>query len=73
MIECVPTASVPVGNDAEPADSVTFDASVVGPSLNVTVPWGVPELEVTTRVKVTVWPNTEGPAEEVRLERVTFA
>jgi hypothetical protein len=38
---------------------------VVLPSEKVTVPVGVPPALVTTAVKVTDWPNTEGLAEEV--------
>ena len=42
-------------------------ASEVVPSLNVTVPVGVPEpgdTALTVFVKITGWPNTEGLAEE---------
>ena len=42
--------------------------SVVAPSLNVTVPVGVPapgRSTVTVAVNVTDWPKTEGLAEEV--------
>ena len=39
--------------------------SVVAPFLNVTVPVGVPPLEVTVDVKVTGWLKTEGLAEEL--------
>lgn len=41
---------------------------MVEPSLNVTVPAGVPrpgELATTVAVSVTDWPKTEGLAEEV--------
>ena len=41
--------------------------SVVAPSLNVTVPVGVPApgaVAVTVAVKVTDWPNTDGLTEE---------
>ena len=44
-------------------------ASEVAPSLNVTVPVGVPlpgELAVTLAVKVTDWLKTEGLAEETK-------
>ena len=41
--------------------------SVALPSLNVTVPVGVPEvLEATVAVKVTLWPEEDGFAEEAR-------
>ena len=49
--------------------------SVVVPSLNVTVPVGVPApraLALTAAVKVTLWPNTEGLAEEETLVAVAF-
>ena len=39
--------------------------SVVAPSLNVTVPLGVPAPEVTVAVNVTLWPKTDGLAELV--------
>src|SRR5206468_2428738 len=45
---------------------------VVPPSLNVTVPVGVPApgaVALTTAVKVTVWPNTEGFASELGPKR----
>ena len=41
---------------------------MVEPSLNVTVPVGVPvpgEAGITTAVKITVYPKTDGLAEEV--------
>ena len=38
---------------------------VVVPSLNVTVPVGVPLDEVTVAVNVTDWPNVEGLADDV--------
>jgi hypothetical protein len=53
---------------ALPADSV-FVANVVVPSLNVTVPVGLPEpggTALTAAVKVTTWPNTEGLTEDAR-------
>ena len=52
---------------AAPPVSVSV-ARVVVPSLNVTVPAGVPspgELAVTIAVKVTDWPTTDGLADEV--------
>jgi hypothetical protein len=38
---------------------------VVEPFLNVTVPVGVPPLEVTVAVKVTAWPDFDGLSDEV--------
>ena len=46
--------------------------SVVVPSLNVTVPVGVPApgaLTVTVAVNVTDWPKTDGLADEVSVRR----
>ena len=40
--------------------TATFEARVVLPSINVTVPVGVPLLELTVAVMVTDCPNTEG-------------
>jgi len=57
---CVPTLSVPVVNVATPATMGTLDASGVAPSMNVTVPVGVPAPDVTVAVNVTDWPNTDG-------------
>lgn len=48
----LPLLSVPVPN-------------VVEPFLKVTVPVGVPPLEVTVAVKVTDWPEVDGLREEV--------
>jgi hypothetical protein len=40
---------------------------VVVPSVNVTVPVGVPPVPVTVAVKVTCWPSVDGFGEEMRL------
>ena len=40
--------------------TATFEASVVLPSVNVTVPVGVPPLEVTVAVIVTDFPKVDG-------------
>ena len=51
---------------AEPAASVLVANELV-PSLNVTVPVGVPapgNTALTVAVRTTAWPNTEGLAEE---------
>lgn len=64
-MECEPTEKEEVVNVAWPlaSDSVP---STVGPSLNVTVPVGVPLPEdgLTVAVSVTDWPKTDGLAEE---------
>src|SRR5579864_148619 len=64
-MECSPTVSAAVDNVATPplTDEVP---RVVEPSVNVTVPVGVPELfEVTVTVNVTGCPKTEGFEDEV--------
>ena len=62
----LPTLSAVVLNDAWPeVFTVTFDAQTVAPSVKVTVPTGVPELEVVVEVKVTDWPDVEGFGEDV--------
>ena len=46
---------------------------VVVPSLNVTVPVGVPDpgaLAVTVAVNVTVWPNTDGLTDDTTVVAV---
>ena len=64
MIEWPPTASELVVKLAVPPDTVPVP-SVVAPSVNVTVPVGVPgEVELTVAVNVTVWPKTLGLAED---------
>jgi hypothetical protein len=58
----VPTASAEVANVAVPPDNVPLPM-LVAPSLNVTVPVGVPEPGANAdivAVNVTVWPNTDG-------------
>ncbi len=67
MIECEPTESEAVVKVAWPALRLAVPR-VVAPSLNVTVPVGVPlpgGVEVTVAVKVTAWPNTDGLPEAV--------
>jgi hypothetical protein len=63
-IECVPPARVDVANVALPDETATFEASVVAPSVNVTVPVGVPPDEVIVAVKVTDAPEFDGLADE---------
>jgi hypothetical protein len=64
MMECVPSDSPEVLNVALPLLSVLVP-SVVEPFLKVTVPVGVPPLDVTVAVKVTDWPDFDGFREEV--------
>ena len=45
--------------------TATLEASTVLPSIKVTVPTGVPPLEVTVAVKVTDCPKTEGLGDEL--------
>ena len=60
VIECVATVNVLVENFATPPLSATDD-NVVAPSLNVTVPVGVPVPEdVTVAVNVTDCPEIDG-------------
>src|SRR5947209_286938 len=67
VIGCAPTASVLVTNVAWPEAFRVPVPRVVGPSLNVTVPVGVPAPLVfafTVAVKVTGCPDTDGLIEE---------
>ncbi len=62
MIEWIPVARDELENVACPAESVIVPIVVV-PSLNVTVPEGVPApgaVAVTVAVNVTDWPKVEG-------------
>src|SRR5437879_12534108 len=62
-------ASAEVTSDALPLTSVAVP-STVAPSLNVTVPVGTPvpgATGLTTAVRVTAWPNTDGLGGAVRL------
>ena len=66
-----PTASADVVNAAFAEPSNATVASVVAPSLNTTLPVGVPVPGATAdtdAVKVTGWPNTDGdPDDEMTL------
>jgi len=62
-MECAPGTKVEVVNAALPPLSVP-DPSVDAPSLNVTVPGGVPDPDVTLAVKVTAAPYVDGFREE---------
>ena len=61
-------ANVVVVNVAWPAVSVSGAPRLVTPSLNCTVPVGVPEPEVTVAVNETDWPGSDGfgPADRTR-------
>jgi hypothetical protein len=66
----VATEREEVGNVATPAPLSVAVPNVLVPSLNVTVPVGVPEaglVAVTVAVNVTDWPKTDGLADEVRV------
>jgi len=67
VIMCEPTAKVAVENVATPEPLSVPVPSVVPPSLNVTVPVGVPELPVTVAVNVTGAPESDGFALEVNV------
>ena len=64
MIVCPPALSADVESVATPPDSVPVPRVAV-PSLNVTVPVGVPVPEVTVAVNVTDCPNVLGFADDV--------
>jgi hypothetical protein len=64
-IECVPAARADVAKVALPAETATFDANVVAPSVKVTVPVGVPPEEVMVAVNVTDDPDADGFADEL--------
>ena len=72
-MECEATARDEVVKVAWPVPSRVEVPKVVLPSLKVTVPVGVPPLEVTAAVKVTDWLNTEGLAEELTVVVVAKA
>jgi hypothetical protein len=68
VIECDPTLKEDVANVACPDPSSVPVPRVVAPSLNVTIPVGVPlpgEFTVTVAVNVTNWLNAEGFAPEL--------
>lgn len=67
MIECAPTVSELVVNVATPEPFNVPVPRVVAPSLNVTVPVGVPEAAATVAVNVTGEPTVDGFALEVRV------
>src|SRR5260370_23343144 len=77
---CVPIDRDEVVNGAVPLFTVTGEPRFVTPSLNCTVPVGVPEPGGTTEtvaVKVTAWPKEDGLLFEVAAvslpARLTFS
>jgi hypothetical protein len=69
VIECEPTDNPEVLSVAKPEEFTVPVPNVVAPSLNVTVPVGVPVAGATTltvAVKVTGWPTNVGLGEETR-------
>ena len=68
---CVPTLKLEIVKvPCAEALSVTLEASVVAPSVKVTVPVAVPEpggVALTVAVNVTACPNTEGLAVDATL------
>src|SRR5712691_5230836 len=70
VVLCVPTLRADVAHVATPAASACAPQPVIelAPSLKFTLPVGVPApgaVAVTVAVKVTLWPNTDGLAEDV--------
>jgi hypothetical protein len=65
VIEWLPVVSVDVPKVATPLPFRSAVPSVVAPSLNVTVPVGVPAVDVTVAVNVTDCPNVDGFSAEV--------
>lgn len=64
VIEWEPIAKVEVAKAANPPSSMPVP-SVLVPSLNVTVPVGVPEIAaITVAVKMTDWPRLDGSTDE---------
>lgn len=59
-------------NAAEPRESSVAVAMLEEPSLNVTVPDGVPDAALTRIAKVTAWPKTLGFVEEFSVTVATF-
>ena len=66
VIACDPMARLDVDNFATPLASSGTDPSVVAPSMNATLPAGVPPDEVTVAVNVTVSPVLDGFFDEAR-------
>jgi hypothetical protein len=74
VIVWLPTARVVVLNAACPLPfTATFEASVVAPSVKVTVPVGMPAPDVTVAVNVTDCPNVDGLGAELTEVEVAAA
>ena len=67
VMECEPIARVLVAKVVVPAAFNVPVPRAVAPSLNVTVPVGVPDVELTVAVKVLVVPGDAGFNEEDKL------
>lgn len=63
----MPTASEEVVSEAAPVESSGTVPMLEPPSLNVTMPVGVPAVELTVAVNVTAWPKMEEIFEDVRV------
>src|SRR5438093_1386456 len=61
----MPVDSALVVNVATPLAFSATVASVLGPSLNFTLPGGMPPDEVTVAVNVTDWPGRDGLTDDV--------
>jgi hypothetical protein len=68
VIEWAPTARLDAVKPAVLPERAALPKSVL-PSLNVTIPVVTPD-EVTSAVKVTAWPATEGFSEELTVVEV---
>ena len=68
----MPTANEEVMKVAAPRESSVDEPTFDVPSMNVTVPVGVPEAAVTMTAKVTLWPKTLGFTEEFSVTVATF-
>jgi hypothetical protein len=66
---CDPVVSVVVENATVPPLRALV-ASSVAPSINFTLPVGVPPVDVTVAVNVTFWPWLDGFSEEVTADDV---
>jgi hypothetical protein len=70
VIECDPTANPAVARSAWPPAKATGAPRFAAPSLNCTVPVGVPEPDDTVALNVTDSPNTDGLEPAVRATTV---
>ena len=70
MIVCVPTDRVVSTAVAVPVLLSATVAIVVEPSVNITLPVGLPEKLVILAVKVTLWPRDEALSDDVSVAEV---